>query len=301
MSRHLCLVLAICFLTLTSACSSRSKKRTGPETQPETQQSATGTSTEATQEGASGAPYGSQPSDAPTIRVGGTNPSDSLDWSYAGTTGPAFWGRVNPSYYLCDQGLRQSPIDLRWKKPAAAKKVQIDYQPSLWSIKKTARGLELHIPNGNTLTLNGEKFDLAEVHFHHPSQHTLSGRGFPLEAELIHRNDKGHTAIIGVFFEEGAANTALMQILNRLPTETGLKTAISDVVFQPSWLLPDKRSFYEYQGSLTEPPCYEGVSWMVFNTPLIVAPEQLQTLRSLAPENSRPAQPLHDRTVQNFP
>jgi carbonic anhydrase len=148
--------------------------------------------------------------------------------------------------------------------------------------------------SGGTLTIDDKAYQLAQLHFHTPSEHTIDGTRYPAEVHLVHAADDGQLAVVGVMFEEGDENAALAEFWNNIPNIEEAGT----VNFNAGSLLPDDRTAYTYSGSLTTPPCSEVVSWHVMETPVSISADQLETLTNMHDDNERPIQPLNDRTVE---
>jgi carbonic anhydrase len=150
--------------------------------------------------------------------------------------------------------------------------------------------------NGSVLTIGQDAFNLAQFHFHSPAEHTLDRRAFPVELHFVHRNGAGQLAVVGVFIEEGAENPAVTTLLAALPHGQGDENA-THAEFDPASLLPADRAYFAYAGSLTTPPCSEGVRWNVLRTPIQASPEQINALREALGASSRHVQPINQRTV----
>ena len=154
----------------------------------------------------------------------------------------------------------------------------------------------MNVAPGSGIIIDDIRYELLQFHFHRGSEHTVAGVRFPLELHLVHRSEDGALAVIGILYREGAANEALAPIWNLLPAEPGTATAFPDTV-DVSALLPERRDTWRYAGSLTTPPCTEGVSWAVMTTPVTLSPAQIETFSALYGGNYRPVQPLNERTL----
>jgi carbonic anhydrase len=231
-----------------------------------------------------------------------------LDWGYQGKHGPQHWGGLDEAYHLCQQGSKQSPIELAdaYKSRHAASKD--DFQPAVpQSFTYGFTGLDL-VNNGYTLKLNyregsyvmikGQRYALQQVHFHTPSEHQSHGRKFAAEMHLVHQNSAGELAVFGVFFRRGLRmNKTLQRILDHAPSQEVGATKNEKVLLNVSDMMPVSRNHAHYQGSLTTPPCSENVRWYVLNQPVRISAEQIEHLQSLMGENDRPVQPLNDRVI----
>jgi carbonic anhydrase len=142
--------------------------------------------------------------------------------------------------------------------------------------------------------ISGTRYELVQFHFHHPSEHLLSGKKFDMELHFVHRSEAGRLAVLGVFIQPGAANAALGPIWAAMPAEAGPARDAGAVV-RPAALLPATRGYFRYTGSLTTPPCSEGVLWTVYKDPIEASPDQIRRFAALFPVNARPAQSVARR------
>ncbi|PHQ94334.1 MAG: carbonate dehydratase [Pseudoalteromonas sp.] len=156
---------------------------------------------------------------------------------------------------------------------------------------------ELNYAAGSSLQSEGAEYDLLQFHFHSPSEHTLNGKSFPLEVHFVHKAQDGTLAVVGVMFEEGAENAELAKIWKDMPKAANDVTT-SDVTVNAGNLLPVDQTVIRYAGSLTTPPCSEGVKWHVMTSPIEVSKEQVEKFLSTVPANNRPLQPLNDRSFK---
>lgn len=219
----------------------------------------------------------------------------TMEWDYAGDMGPANWASIDEAYAACG-GSQQSPIDLAADDEAEdAKDIEFDYSDAPATLFDTGHGVQVNI-EGGTLTIDGKAFALKQFHFHTPSEHTLGGTSYPAEVHLVHAADDGELAVIGVFFEEGAASDFLTPVWEDLDDFGDIQDA-DPVTMNVANMLPSDRTTYTYSGSLTTPPCSETVRWHVLEQPLTMSAEQLQTLTALYDGNNRPVQPLNDREI----
>lgn len=222
--------------------------------------------------------------------------ADGAAWDYAGQRGPAHWATLDADYALCETGHNQSPVDLGTTTAAALAPLELDYRPGGQAVRHNGHTLRIDLPAGDTLRLEGRAFTLRQVHFHAPSEHRLGGRSYPLEAHLVHVDQEGELAVVGVLFEPGAPNPALTALGESLPATAGASQPLAEPLPLMA-LLPDALDHYRYSGSLTTPPCSEGVRWMVLRMPVTASPAQLAAMRQALGGNSRPLQPLHARLV----
>jgi carbonic anhydrase len=225
---------------------------------------------------------------------------DKAHWSYSGVTGPQYWGTLSDKYKMCSTGTRQSPIDLRYQRPAGEGNLKFDYRASAWEVVNNGHAIQVNFEKGNHFYHNGHKYELLQMHFHAPSEHTLSGRSFPVEAHFVHKDSSGQLAVVGVFFESVQENPFLKSIWSRIPSKKNKPVQAKGEKLNPTALLPAVRTHYNYAGSLTTPPCSEGVNWVVLNTPMKMSSGQLAQYRSFYSKTNRPVQPVNTRQPANY-
>ncbi len=227
-------------------------------------------------------------------------------WGYEGEHGPAAWGTLCPEFTTCGTGKSQSPIDISGAKAVLLPEMKTSYTPAQLRIVhhehvadliNNGHTVQVNYPAGSTLVLGEQSFDLAQYHFHAPSEHTLEGQHFPMEMHLVHKSAQGKLAVLGVFISEGAANAAFEPVWANLPKEKGVEVHLEHVTVDVDALLPKARAVYRYEGSLTTPPCSEGVQWLVFAEPITLSAEQIAAFRALVHDNNRPVQPLNGRKL----
>ena len=214
-----------------------------------------------------------------------------VHWSYVGKTGPEHWADLSPDYANARTGRAQSPIDLGVSGDAASgAKLTFYYQPADGSVRDTGHSIQVDDTSGGHVMLDGERFELLQFHFHAPSEHTLSGRSYPLEAHLVHRNASGELLVVGVFVEPGPGSGLLATIAGKIGDAGGIRVDASE-------LLPANRIRFRYMGSLTTPPCTEGVRWFVMRTPIRAPQDVISGFEAAYTRNNRPIQPLFGRRV----
>jgi carbonic anhydrase len=217
-------------------------------------------------------------------------------WSYEGETGPAYWGTLQPDYGLCSTGMNQSPIDIVAPVVEDIPDIQFDYQMSSVVITNNGHTVQVNLPPGHSIDLDGRTYHLVQFHFHAPSEHTVRGKHAAAEMHLVHQASDGRLAVVGMLIEEGAEHAGLAPLWNLLPREKG--TAVTpDLVVSLSDLLPKDRRTIRYDGSLTTPPGTEGVRWSLMVEPVTLSPTQLEVLTGICKNNNRPVQSLHGRAV----
>ena len=220
-------------------------------------------------------------------------------WDYQGPNGPARWGTLSPSYWACDRGTRQSPIDVTGLTPADLPALTLHYPGGALSVMNTGRLLKLRGGPRDVLDSGWSAYNLRHIDIHVPAEHRLDGREFAGELQFVHQRADGHVAILSVLMDEGRANRAIDRVLAALPSGTGLERTLPDQIFSAHELLPADFSYARYTGSLTTPPCTERVDWVVLRTPVTLSAEQAKLLRAAVGgrSNARPLQPRNSREI----
>ncbi|OCP61757.1 carbonic anhydrase [Vibrio parahaemolyticus] len=218
--------------------------------------------------------------------------ANAANWGYEGSHGPEHWGEFASE---CAQGKNQSPIDIHSATQAELAKLQLDYQGKVVALTNNGHTLQTSIEGENVLTIDGKAFALKQFHFHTPSENHVDGKSYPLEAHYVHADEQGNLAVVAVFFEQGKANPALANLLENVP-ERDQNVAIR-APFDANALIPSDKDYYRFNGSLTTPPCSEGVRWLVIKDPQSISAEQIAQFEHVMGENNRPVQPLNARMV----
>lgn len=224
-------------------------------------------------------------------------PGHAVHWSYDGKTDPSHWSELDPANSACSLSKEQSPIDIVDSNTAKAAlpPLEFGYQPSGATVENNGHTVQVSLPPGSTLTVGGQTVSLLQFHFHTPSEEKINGTAYPLVAHFVHKGADGKLSVVAVLFREGAANATLAPVFEALPAEgKPLKLAS----FAPGALLPAGKGYYRFTGSLTTPPCSDGVRWQVLKQPMELSTQQLAAFRTLYPMNARPVQPLNARIVE---
>jgi carbonic anhydrase len=220
------------------------------------------------------------------------------DWGYHGNTGPAHWGALKPEFKACSAGKAQTPIDLRDGLRGGRDLIQRDYKPMPLKILNNGDTIRVNAAPGSSVTIDAERYELLQFHFHHPSEHLLAGKAKALEAHFVHQNAAGRLAVLGVFLDPGAKPLAALEpIWAAAPTGEGPEREVPGVTLNLEPIFPVKTQHFRYQGSLTTPPCSEGVTWIVYAQPVAISTGQAQAFAKLFPLNARPVQPLNRRSL----
>ena len=224
-------------------------------------------------------------------------PKHGTVWLYEGELGPANWSKINVDWARCGTGNRQSPIDLRDGIKVNLEHISFDYHPSSFSEVNNGRTIEVTVGSGNFITVGNTVYELQQFHFHRPSEEKINGKGTEMVIHLVHKSAEGKIAIIAVLLERGQQHRLMQTIWDNLPLEK-LDVVSPSIVLDPSDALPERREYFTYMGSLTEPPCTEGVLWMVFKQPMQASPAQMALFSRLYPLNARPVQSTAGRLIK---
>ncbi len=222
---------------------------------------------------------------------------DSSRWAYEGEHGPAAWARLAPENATCASGQRQSPIDITDGIKVELDAVQFDYRPSGFRVVDNGHTVQVNVAHGNTIEVLGKHYELVQFHFQRPSEERIDGKPFDMVVHLLHKSADGKLAMVAVLLERGSAQPIVQAVWNNLPLEQGEEVSAKGQI-DLAELLPSDRRYYTYMGSLTTPPCSEGVLWMVMKTPVQISPEQLSIFARLYPMNARPVQALRGRIIK---
>jgi carbonic anhydrase len=227
---------------------------------------------------------------------------EGVHWSYRGEGGPGSWGTLAPEYATCASGRSQSPVDIGKTSPVQrsafpAAQLRIGHTEHVADTINNGHTIQVTYTQGDTLTVGDTGYELAQYHFHAPSEHTVAGKHFPMEMHLVHKSAAGAVAVVGVLIEEGASNAAFDPVWSTLPRKTGAESHLEHVKVNVDDLLPRTRAVWRYEGSLTTPPCSEGVQWLVMTTPVRISAAQIAAFTAIVEPNNRPVQPLHGRVV----
>jgi carbonic anhydrase len=219
-------------------------------------------------------------------------------WGYEGHAGPAGWGRLKKDFAACASGSRQSPIDIRDGVDLDLPAIRFDYKPVPLRIVDNGHTIQVNVAPGSSINLMGRDYALAQFHFHKPSEEAVNGRRYDMVAHLVHKDEAGRLAVVAVLIEAGTEHPLMQTLWTYLPLEKNAEVAPPDVAIDLRELLPKNLGYYTYMGSLTTPPCSEGVLWLVLKTPIAVSQEQIAVFARLYRMNARPLQPARGRLVK---
>lgn len=223
--------------------------------------------------------------------------AEGQHWSYGGQGGPAKWGELDQTFATCKVGKVQSPIDIRGAKAAELPAIKFDYKPSPLKVIDNGHTIQVNYAPGSWIDVGGTRYELMQFHFHKPSEEKINGKSHDMVAHLVHKGADGKLAVIAVLLDKGGANPTISEIWKNLPKEKEKETSVKAVV-DAAALLPSDKGYYTFPGSLTTPPCSEGVRWFVLKTPTKIADSEITAFGKLYPMNARPTQPLNGRAIE---
>lgn len=238
---------------------------------------------------------------APSATPNKEHHGHDVHWAYEGEGGPDAWGQLKPEFKTCALGQRQSPIHIQESNTlqGPAEAIQFSYQPSSGTVVNNGHTIQVDVVGDNSITVRGSSYKLLQFHFHHPSEERINHKVYSMVAHLVHRNIEGQLAVVAVLLDPGAANSLINKVWTYMPLDSGDTVRMPAGLLDLSELLPKDQRYYQFLGSLTTPPCTEGVLWLVLKQPTTVSPEQLKLFSQLYPHNARPVQPLHGRPIRD--
>ena len=227
--------------------------------------------------------------------------SHSAHWGYTGHEGPSNWGDLDPKYTMCKAGSSQSPINISNESIVATSglaKIDFNYRTSASSIINNGHTVQINMSGGSSIKIDGIEFQLKQFHFHTPSENNINSKSFPLEAHFVHASKDGKLAVVALMFEEGKENPILKKLWSKMSSKAGESNGCGLPSKGIDKLLPKDRDYYRFSGSLTTPPCSEGVRWFVLKDYSHISKAQIKEfLHAVHHENNRPIQPINARKV----
>ena len=249
----------------------------------------------------------SRPAAKPAVPQGGymlelvrpeqARPQPQVAWGYEGAGGPENWARIDPRNTLCASGQRQSPIDIRDGIKVDLEAIRFDYRPSTFRIVDNGHTVSVAVGD-STFSLTGKTYELEDIHFHRPAEMRVNGQRYDMSAHLVHRAHDGSLAVVALLLDRGTEHPEIQTLWNNLPLEKKTPVQPPKAIVDPAKLLPESRQYYTFMGSLTTPPCTEGVLWIVMKQPVQVSDEQIRIFNRLYRNNARPVQPAGDRLIK---
>jgi carbonic anhydrase len=237
---------------------------------------------------------------APEAHASASETGHEVHWEHQGENGPQNWAKLKPEFSTCATGQRQSPVHILETDtiPGKAEVLQFDYRPSGGSVVNNGHTVQVDLTGNNTLYVRGSAYKLIQFHFHHPAEERVNYKGFSMVAHLVHKNEEGQLAVVAVLIDPGAENPLIDQVWTRMPLDVNDRVGLPAGLLDMNQLLPTDQRYYQFIGSLTTPPCTEGVLWLVMKQPMTVSREQLKLFTHLYPMNARPVQALNGRLVR---
>ena len=221
---------------------------------------------------------------------------DHAHWTYTGEAGPESWGDLSADFQACKMGKNQSPINITGAKTTNLDPLELDYQDTPYEVANNGHSIQVNLQDAGKLTIGDDSYQLLQFHFHNPSEEAVDGERYPLVAHFVHKSASGDLAVVALFFVAGQENSQLKPVFSNMPGKE--KEAFEgDGQINPSSILGSDLSYYAYNGSLTTPPCSEGVRWIVLKKPTELSIAQLSAFKELYSGNARPLQPLNSRII----
>ena len=220
-------------------------------------------------------------------------------WSYEGEGSPEHWGELDEAYKACQNGMNQSPINIESTANAHFSPLKTHYIDGPMTLTNNGHTIQASekADTRDTITLDNQAWTLQQFHFHAPSENTVHGKKYAMEMHLVHKNNAGELTVVAVMFDKGAANPELDKLWSVMPQQAEQNISIKQDL-NLNKLLPVNKTYWRFSGSLTTPPCSEGVTWIVLKHPLTLSAEQLEKFtHTMHHDNNRPVQALHGRLV----
>lgn len=235
-----------------------------------------------------------------TAGAGDHGSGHDIHWAYEGEGGPQAWGKLKPEFETCAVGKRQSPIHIEsastLQGPAEA--LTLNYWASNGTVVNNGHTIQVDVEGDNSMTVRGTTYKLVQFHFHHPSEERVNYKGFSMVAHLVHKSADGQLAVLAVLIDPGTSNSLMEKVWTYMPLDSGDKVRMPIGLIDINEFLPKDKRYFQFMGSLTTPPCSEGVLWQVFKQPVTASREQIRLFSQLFPNNARPVQPVNGRVVR---
>lgn len=220
-----------------------------------------------------------------------------VHWTYAGEEGPDHWGELSQDFSLCETGTNQSPVDLSSEGVQQGDELELQYAGIAENVTNTGHTFQMNSEDRAEVQYDGTEYELVQMHYHDPSEHTVDGEHAPIEFHFVNKDAAGNLLVVGILGVEGPTGT----------TNTGFEPFVEEAAqssdapvegdIDLGAMMPASTDHFAYSGSLTTPPCSEGVQWIVMETPVELSHEQIAMLQELYEGNNRPTQALNGRDV----
>jgi carbonic anhydrase len=218
-------------------------------------------------------------------------------WTYEGAHGPEHWAELDPQFEACKNGKWESPIDITHASPSELAPLVFNYSGTPLNIVDNGHTVMVTYAPGSNLSVGDKKYELKQFHFHHPSEERIHSRQYDMVVHLVHQDSEGHLAVVAVMLTRGRENSLIAQLRDAVPAEKEHPVTLPNLLINAKDILPSRLGYYTFPGSLTTPPCTEGVTWYVVKAPMEISAEQLGWFVKLYPSDARPIQPLNGRTI----
>ncbi len=223
---------------------------------------------------------------------------DPSHWTYEGETGPNYWGSMKSEFGLCSNGKQQSPVNITEAYAQDLAPLQFQYQESKTNIQNNGHTIQLNYDPGSYLQLGSDRYQLLQFHFHTPSEESIGGQRYPMVAHLVHKNEAGQLAVVALLINQGNEDNEIINTFwKKMPTKHNETRSYDEIKYSVGDLLPKNRSYWTLMGSLTTPPCSEGVRWLILKNPLQISAKQIARFKKEFPMNARPVQSLQQRAI----
>jgi carbonic anhydrase len=218
-------------------------------------------------------------------------------WTYVGEDGPKHWAELDHGFEACAKGTRQSPIDISKTVKVDLPKLDFQYTETTASLVNNGHTIQVNLPPGQKLTVGDKTFELLQFHFHTPSEETINGKHAAMVAHFVHKSASGELGVVAALIQPGKFNAAFAPVFAHLP-RTGETVTVEGLALDLLSILPADKGYYAFDGSLTTPPCTEGVNWMVLKKPIVLGKAQIDAFRKMYRIDARPTQPLNGREIK---
>lgn len=219
-------------------------------------------------------------------------------WSYDGKTGPEYWEELSGHYLQCGCGHAQSPIDVELKTAEHFNEsLDISYNSTDIDFINNGHTIKELVHTNNILTFGNEKYQLLQFHMHTPAEHYIDHKQAPMELHFVHMNKNKEVAVMAIFVKDTTTTNKALSIIEKFAPKHKSEEILSKYELDLNQLLPDNLSFYHYSGSLTTPPCSEGVKWIIMNNPIAATRDQIEAIHTIINDDNRPLQPLDGRHI----
>ena len=232
-----------------------------------------------------------------TRRISAQEHQPGHHWDYGSTNGPRHWGDLSPEFHACSSGHRQSPIDIRDTQKADLPEIVFEYKPSPLRIIDNGHTVMINYQSGSYVMVGDQRYQLKQFHFHRPSEEKIHGKSADMSVHLVHDNGSGKLIVVAILLQAGEDNPLIHELWKNLPKEQEKEEVLDSIQIDISQLLPQDRSYYTFEGSLTTPPCSENVTWIVLTHATSVSAAEIDQFSQLYRNDARPTQPLYGRTI----